>query len=206
MLRINRHFLVPLILIVCMAIWSAIKPFDVLTWFLEAIPIILIVAVVFYYQKSFPLTPLSYWLLALGCVLVFIGAHFTYARVPAFDAIKDMFNLERNNYDRFGHFFQGFIPAIIFRELILRTSSMRRGLWLWVILIALCTTKSVLYEFAEWWTTIVLGENAHEFLAMQGDVWDAQKDMFCAFIGSIVSLWTLSKLHDRQLRQLKSAA
>jgi len=189
----------PFALVVVVGVWSAIRPYDELTWFLEALPILSIFAVAVLTYKRFAFTPLSYWLFALGSVLVLIGAHYTYARMPVFEGLKEMFALERNHYDRFGHFFQGFVPAIIFRELILRASAMRQGVWLWIVVISLCMAKSVIYEFAEWWTVIVLGENAHEFLAMQGDEWDAQKDMFWAAVGSIMALATLSRLHDRQL-------
>ncbi len=193
---------VPFAIIAAIGTWSAINPYDKLTWFLEALPILLLFLAAILTSRRFTFTPLAYWLFALGCALVLIGAHYTYSRMPAFEALKDLLSLERNHYDRFGHFFQGFVPAIIFREVALRTSRLQRGLWLWIIVIALCTTKSVIYEFAEWWTTIILGESAHEFLAMQGDEWDAQKDMFWAFTGSIAALWTLSRLHDRQLARL----
>lgn len=198
----RNSYLLPLAVIVCVCVWSVIQPYDLLTWGLEAVPILLLFTVAVLTHKRFAFTPLAYWLFAWGCVLVLIGAHYTYARMPLFEYLKDTWDLQRNYYDRFGHFFQGFVPAIIFRELILRTSRLQRGKWLWFNIIALCTTKSVLYEFAEWWTTIILGESAHEFLAMQGDQWDAQQDMFCAFSGSIVALILLSKLHDRQLRKL----
>lgn len=196
----------PFAVVVIVGIWSAIRPYEWLTWFLEASPIIVIFTMAVLTYKRFPFTPLSYWLFALGSALVLIGAHYTYARMPVFETFKEIFGWERNHYDRFGHFFQGVIPAIIFRELILRTSSLKRGLWLWVIIISLCTMKSVIYEFAEWWTVLALGENAHEFLSMQGDEWDAQKDMLWAFIGSIVALATLSRLHDRQLARLQVSA
>ncbi len=193
----------PFAVIVLAGACSAIKPYDWLTWVLEALPILLLFLVAMFTRKRFTFTPLAYWLFAWGCVLVLIGAHYTYARMPLFEELKALFGLERNYYDRFGHFFQGFVPAIIFRELILRNTGLRRGIWLWIVIIALCTTKSVLYEFAEWWTTILLGESAHEFLAMQGDIWDAQQDMFWAFTGSIAALWTLRHVHDRQLARLK---
>lgn len=206
MLKVHSDLFFPLALVVCVALWSAVQPYDPLTWFLEALPIILILIVVVAGRKIFPLTPLSYWLLALGSILVFIGAHYTYARMPVFDWIKVEYGLERNHYDRFGHFFQGFVPAIIFRELLLRTSGLKRGAWLSVVVVVLCMAKSEFYELAEWWTVVALGENAHDFLAMQGDEWDAQKDMFLATIGSIISLLLLSRYHDKQLARIEPAA
>lgn len=192
----------PFSVIAAIALWSAIRPYEWLTWFLEALPILALFLVAVVTCRRFSFTPLSYWLFALGSLLVLVGAHYTYARMPVFEGLKELLSWERNHYDRFGHFFQGFIPAIIFRELILRTSPLRAGPWLWIVVVSLCTAKSVMYEFAEWWTVIALGENAHEFLAMQGDEWDAQKDMFLATLGSIAALWTLSGLHDRQLARL----
>jgi len=202
---IRQNFLFPFTFIAIVAVWSAIEPFDLITWVLEVAPIIAILAIIIASSRRFPLTTLSYWLLALGSILVFIGAHYTYARMPVFEWIKIEFHLERNHYDRFGHFFQGFVPAIIFRELLLRTSSLRRGAWLFIVVMSMCMAKSVFYEFAEWWTTVALGEKAHEFLAMQGDEWDAQKDVFWATIGSIVALVTLVNYHDRQLARLQPA-
>ena len=201
----NSTILLPVLVFVIAGIWSAIRPYDLFTWFLEAVPVLAIFCVVVAMYKWFPLTPLSYWLMAFAGVLVLIGAHYTYARMPVFEWFKDYFALQRNHYDRFGHFFQGLVPAIVFRELLLRTSTLRRGAWLFIVVVALCTAKSVLYEFAEWWTTLVVGENAHEFLAMQGDEWDAQKDMLWATIGSIVALLTLARCHDRQLAKLEQA-
>ncbi|MGE0252807.1 MAG: DUF2238 domain-containing protein [Dongiaceae bacterium] len=196
----NRNpLLIPAILVVMTGIWSIINPYELMTWFLEASPIIIIFLILLATHRRFTFTPLAYWLMALGAILVLIGAHYTYARVPLFNELKENFSLERNYYDRFGHFFQGFIPAIIFRELLLRTSGLRLEKWLFVVVVAMCATKSMLYEFAEWWATVIVGENAHEFLAMQGDQWDAQQDMFWATVGSIISLLTLSHIHDRQL-------
>jgi len=199
----SKHFLLPFTIVFCVAVWSIIFPYDLVTWFLETTPILIILAIIIGVSRRFPLTPLSYWLLAWGSILVFIGAHYTYARMPAFEWIRMTFDLERNHYDRFGHFFQGFVPAIIFRELLVRTTTLPRKRWLFVIVIALCMAKSIFYEFAEWWTTLIMGEDAENFLAMQGDEWDAQKDVFLATLGSIVALLSLGRYHDKQLAKIK---
>lgn len=195
----HEHYFAPFLAIALVALWSGVSPYETLTWWLEAAPILLLFAAAVATRRHFVWTPLSYWLFALGCVLVLVGAHYTYARMPVFEWLKVEFGWERNHYDRFGHFFQGVVPAIIFRELLLRTSSIGRGVWLRIVVIALCVSKSVLYEFAEWWSVLVLNENAHEFLAMQGDEWDAQKDMLLAAFGSVTGLFLFSCLHDRQL-------
>ena len=202
MSKSKTTLLLPVIAVTAVGIWSVIRPYDPLTWVLEAAPIIIIFLGVIAAFQRFQFTQLSYWLLTLGGILVLIGAHYTYARMPVFEWIKESFELERNHYDRFGHFFQGMVPAIIFRELLLRTSSLKRGAWLFITVVALCMAKSVLYEFAEWWTALIVGEDAHDFLAMQGDQWDAQKDMFWATVGSILALLTLGRYHDRQLARL----
>jgi len=194
----------PALVFVAVGVWSLIQPHDMLTWFLEATPVLVIFFVVAAVCRRFQFTPLAYWLLALGGILVLIGAHYTYARMPVFEWLKEPFAFQRNHYDRFGHFFQGFVPAIVFRELLLRTSPLKRGTWLFIIVIALCMAKSVFYEFAEWWTALIMGGNANDFLAMQGDEWDAQTDIFWATLGGIMALLTLSRWHDSQLNRLKT--
>lgn len=188
--------------VIMVGLWSVINPYDTLTWFLEASPVIFLLFIVIAVRKRFLFTPLSYWLMAVGGILVMIGAHYTYARMPVFEWIKSTYNLQRNYYDRFGHFFQGVVPAIAFRELLLRTTRLKRGTWLFIIVVALCMAKSVAYEFAEWWTTLIMGEEAHDFLAMQGDEWDAQKDVFWATMGSIMALLLFAHLQDKQLTKL----
>lgn len=202
----TNHYFFPFLWIAAVATWSVIRPFELLTWSLESFPILALFFTAIATRHRFRWTPLSYWLFACGCTLVLIGGHYTYARMPLFEWFKEAFGWDRNYYDRFGHFFQGVVPAIIFRELLLRKTWLSRTTWLWFIVIALCTTKSVLYEFAEWWTTLILGENAHEFLAMQGDIWDAQQDMFWAMVGSFVSLLVFRRLHDKQLTPFREAS
>lgn len=194
--------LMSLLSIAAVTIWSATYPYEWLTWFLEAAPIFILFIGAMYTYKRFPFTSLAYWLFALGCILVLIGAHYTYARMPIFTWLQEGFALSRNHYDRFGHFFQGVVSAILFREVLLRTSSLRKGVWCFILVIALCMAKSMLYEFAEWWTTIILGEDANDYLAMQGDEWDVQKDMFLATIGSILSLVFFTRLHEQRLQRV----
>ncbi len=184
-------------------LWSVINPYEYFTWILETSPVIIGFAILAITYKKFTFTPLSYWLIWFGAVLVFVGAHYTYARMPLFDWIKVEFDLSRNHYDRFGHFFQGFVPAIIFRELILRTTTLKPGKWMLVIVISMCLAKSALYEFAEWIAAAILGQTAHEFLGTQGDEWDAQKDMAWALFGAFISLMMLRGWHTKQLKAAK---
>lgn len=179
--------------------WSAFHPAEPVTWWLEATPVLLGASLLAATRRRLPLTPLSNWLLLLGAVMVLIGAHYTFAEVPAFNWLRDALGLQRNHYDRVGHFFQGFIAAIIFRELLLRTSPLRPGRWLVILTQALSLGKSVLYEFLEWGAAIIFGEGATAFLGTQGDVWDAHWDMALAFAGAITAQALLARLHDRQL-------
>lgn len=183
--------------------WSAAYPVDRLTWWLDGAPVMIGVVIVFTTYQKFPLTPLSYLLLWFGAALVLIGAHYTYSEMPLFNQLRELLDLSRNHYDRFGHLFQGFIAAIIFRELLIRTSPLKTGLWLCIVVIGLSTAKSVLYELAEWMASATLGYSANEFLGLQGDEWDAQKDMALALMGSIAALTLLSKCHDKQLKQAR---
>lgn len=184
-------------------IWSGIMPYDRFTWYLESFPVMLIVPLLFATYKRFPLTKLLYTLIAIHCVILLVGGHYTYAKVPLFDVIKDQFHFSRNHYDRVGHFAQGFIPAIGIRELLLRTSPLKPGKWLVAILIFGCLGISASYELLEWAVAEYTGEAAEAFLGTQGDPWDTQKDMFFAFLGTITAIITLSHWHNRFLAHLK---
>ena len=181
---------------------SGISPYDRLTWFLEIAPILLGVPLLVATARRFPLTPLAYRLIFLHAIILMLGGHYTYARVPLGFWVQDIFDLGRNHYDRLGHLAQGFVPAIIAREILLRTSTLVRGKWLFVLVTSMCLAISALYEFVEWWTAIAGGEAADAFLGTQGDVWDTQWDMFLAFVGAIASQVLLSRVHDRQLKKL----
>jgi putative membrane protein len=153
-------------------------------------------------SRRFPLTPLAYCLIAIHAVILTVGGHYTYAQVPLGFWMQDWFGFSRNHYDRIGHLMQGFGPAIIARELLLRTSPLRPGKWLFTLIVLSVLGVSACYEFTEWWTAVIGGDAAGAFLGTQGDIWDTQWDMFMAGCGAIVALMTLDRLHDRQLQAL----
>lgn len=186
-------------------VWSGVRPHDVTTWVLEVFPIVIAVPVLIATRKRFPLAPLAYRLIFVHALILMLGGHYTYARVPLGFWMQDWFGFARNHYDRIGHFAQGFVPAIIAREILLRTSPLRQGKWLFVITTALCLAISAGYEFIEWWSALLGGEAATDFLGTQGDVWDTQWDMFIAFIGAMAAQVTLGRMHDRQLAATQSA-
>jgi len=180
-------------------VWSAISPYDRTTWWLEVFPIIIAVPLLIATRRRFPLTPLVYRLIFLHAVVLMIGGHYTYARVPLGFWVQNALHLGRNHYDRLGHFMQGFVPAMVAREVLLRRSPLVRGKWLFVIVTSLCLSISACYEFIEWWSAVLGGSAANDFLGTQGDVWDTQWDMFIAFIGAIVAQLTLARVQDREL-------
>jgi len=188
--------------LIILVIWSYNDAADRLTWWLEATPALFTIAFVYFTKDRFSLTPILLFLLWIECIILLIGAHYTYAHVPLFDWIRDTYELSRNHYDRVGHFAQGFIPAIAARELLLRTSPLKPGKWLFTLIVLGCLGISAAYELIEWIAAITTGAAADEFLAIQGDEWDTQKDMALALIGAILALLTLNKLHDRQLHKL----
>ena len=181
---------------------SRIGPYDPLTWFLEIVPILLIAPVLVLTYRTFPLTPLLYRLLFVHALILILGGHYTYARVPLGYWFQDLLDLSRNHYDRLGHLAQGFIPAILVREILLRRSPLVRGKWLFFLTVSVCLAFSAFYEFTEWWAAVAGGESAENFLGTQGDIWDTQWDMFLAFVGAITSQMILSRAHDKQLEKL----
>jgi len=180
-------------------VWSAIKPVDRFTWWLEVFPVLVAVPVLAATYRRFPLTPLAYALVAVHACILLVGGHYTYAKVPAFDWLRDALGQSRNHYDRVGHFAQGFVPAILARELLLRTSPLRPGKWLAVIVVSICLAISATYELIEWTAAAATGESADAFLGTQGDAWDTQKDMALCGTGAVTALILLSRPHDRQL-------
>ena len=180
-------------------IWSGIDHKDQFTWFLEVAPALIGLVVMVFTFKSFPLTTLLYMLILFHCVILMIGGHYTYAEVPLFDAFKEWFGFARNNYDKVGHFVQGFVPALIAREIIIRKNIIPRAFWQFFFIACFCLAFSAFYEFIEWCAAIAVGEDAEAFLGTQGYVWDTQSDMGLALLGAIIGLLTLSKLHDKQL-------
>ena len=178
---------------------SGIQPYDRLTWVLETFWVMIGLPLVVLTWRRFPLTSLLCCLLALHALVLIVGGYYTYARVPFGFWLQDVFGFSRNPYDRIGHLTQGFVPAILVRELLVRTSPLRRSAWLAPLTVCVCLAFSAFFEMIEWWTAVAGGQAADAFLATQGDVWDTQWDMFCALIGAVTSLLLLSRLHDRQL-------
>ncbi len=182
---------------------SAYHPYEMGTWWMEVGPIFVAVPILVLTYRRFPLTPLAYTLIFVHACILMLGGHYTYARVPLGFWVQDLFGFTRNHYDRLGHFAQGFIPAIVAREILLRQTPLRRGGWLFYIVCSICLAISACYEFIEWWAALLGGSGATEFLGTQGDVWDTQWDMFIALIGSIVAQLTLARVHDGQLREAR---
>lgn len=182
-------------------IWSGINPKDYLTWFLEVLPALIGLGVMIWTYKSFPLTPLVYLLILIHCVILMIGGHYTYAQVPFFDWLKESFDLTRNNYDKVGHFAQGFIPAMVTREILIRKAVISTAAWRNFFIVCFCLGFSAFYELIEWWVALLSNEAADAFLGTQGYVWDTQSDMFWALCGAIVALLILSRYHDRELKK-----
>jgi putative membrane protein len=175
------------------------------TWVLEVFPIFLAIPLLVATAKRFPLTPLAYRLLFVHALILMLGGHYTYAKVPLGFWVQDALHLGRNHYDRLGHFAQGFVPAIIAREVLLRRSPLQPGKWLFFLVICVCLAVSASYELIEWLAATLGGSSADAFLGTQGDVWDTQWDMFMALVGALTSLVLLSRVHDVQLRRLTSA-
>src|SRR3954454_20246751 len=180
-------------------LWSAWRPHDWFTWFLEVAPAIIGAAILIFTYSSFRLTTLVYTVIALHMMLLCVGGHYTYARLPLFDWIQPYFGWHRNHFDRLGHFMQGFVPALISREVLVRLAVLNRRGWLPFIVVSICLAISAFYELIEWWTALFSGSAANDFLGGQGDVWDTQADMCLALIGAIAALILLSRHHDRAL-------
>lgn len=180
--------------------WSAIAPYDRFTWVLEVAPALVGLAVVLATRRSFPLTRIAYLVIAIHIVILCIGGHYTYAEVPAFDWLRDVLGRSRNDYDKVGHFWQGFGPAIVAREVFARKSAVKTGNWLTFASWCFAMTVSAVYELLEWGVAVGTGTAADAFLGTQGDPWDTQKDMFTCGLGAAVALWILKGVHDAQLR------
>ncbi|MES9994439.1 MAG: DUF2238 domain-containing protein [Candidatus Thiodiazotropha sp.] len=184
-------------------ILSGIDPVaDRYTWFLETLPVMIALPLLYYTRGGFPLTILAYRLVALHAVILIIGGYYTYAEVPLFNWLQQSLDLSRNHYDRVGHFAQGFIPAILAREILLRRSPLKQGRWLFFLCLCFCLAFSAFYELIEWWVALLSEQAADAFLGTQGDPWDTQSDMFLALIGAICSQLLLAKSHDRQLLEI----
>lgn len=187
-------------------ILSGIAPHDYFTWFLEVFPAIIGFFILLFTFRQFKFSDLTYSLILVHCYILFIGGHYTYAEVPLFNWIQDILHQSRNNYDKVGHLAQGFIPALIVRELFIRLNIVKLGSWLSFLTVCVCITISVLYEFLEWFVAIISGQSADSFLGTQGYVWDTQSDMLYATIGAICMIIFLSKIQDRQINKIKTVA
>ncbi len=194
-----------LVVFLTVSVWSVINPRDLFTWFLEVLPALIGLVVIIATYKRFRLTTLLYVLICIHATILLIGGHYTYAEMPLFKWLRDTFSLGRNYYDRLGHLAQGFIPAMIAREVLLRLTPLRRGKMLFFIIVCICLAISAFYEFIEWWVAVASGSAADAFLGTQGDVWDTQWDMFFAFCGAILALLTLSRYHDKQLKNIPAS-
>ena len=181
---------------------SGIGPHDRFTWLLEVLPVIIAVPVLLATYRTFPLTPLLYRLLLLHGLILMLGGRYTYAEVPLGFWLQDLLDLARNPYDRIGHLAQGFIPAILAREILLRLSPLTRGGWLFLLVTSVCLAFSAFYELIEFGTALAVGESAEAFLGTQGDVWDTQWDMLMALIGALTAQLLLGRLHDGQLAKI----
>lgn len=198
----KRNEILWLVIFFAVLIWSAINPKDRFTWVLEVAPAVIGLVVLLFTYRRFPLTQLLSVLILLHCVVLMVGGHYTYAEVPLFDSMKDWFGFERNNYDKVGHFVQGFVPAILAREILIRKSVVNGRAWLNVFVVSICLAFSAFYELIEWWVGAASGESAEAFLGTQGYIWDTQSDMGTALVGAICAIVLLAKWHDRQLARL----
>ncbi|HET8624815.1 MAG TPA: DUF2238 domain-containing protein [Gemmatimonadales bacterium] len=188
--------------VLAVLVWSGIRPHDRFTWLLEVAPVLIGLPIVLATHRRFPLTPLLTALLTVHAVILMVGGKYTYAQVPAGFWVQDWLGLARNHYDRLGHFAQGFVPAILAREILWRCSPLRGSHWLGFVVVSICLAFSAFYELIEWWTAAASGEAADAFLGTQGDPWDTQWDMFLALAGAICSLLLLRRVHDRQLARV----
>jgi len=194
-----REPIVLLAALVVAFVVSAIRPRELGTWALEAAPVVIAVPILVATWRTFPLTLLAYRLIFVHALILLLGGHYTYAHVPLGFWLQDLFDLARNPYDRIGHFAQGFVPAIIAREILLRVTPLRPGKMLFFLVLCVALAISAFYELIEWWAALIFGSGAHEFLGTQGDPWDTQWDMFLALVGAAAAQLLLVRVHDRQL-------
>jgi putative membrane protein len=203
--NLKRNSLIKILWIVVylvVLIWSGVHPKDQLTWFLEVSPAMIGAILLLATYNSFRLTPMLYFFVLLHCIVLMVGGHYTYAEVPLFDWIKDALDMERNNYDKLGHFMQGFVPALLAREILIRKSVVNGVAWLNLFVLSVSLAFSAFYELIEWWVALASGGDAEAFLGAQGYVWDTQSDMMLALIGAIACLLLLSKRHNYQIQDI----
>lgn len=201
----GRPKMLYIMLIVSLAVllWSAIYPHDYFTWLLEVLPAIVAMVIMLITGKRFPLSNMLYVLILIHCCVLYVGGHYTYAEVPLFNTIRDMLHQSRNNYDKVGHFIQGFVPCMVARELLIRKQVILKRSWLPFLCVSICLAISALYELIEALVAILTGDSAEAFLGTQGYVWDTQSDMFFALVGAISALILLSGWHNRSMGRLR---
>lgn len=197
--KLNLFYLLSFL---ALLLWSGIKPFDRFTWFLEVLPALMGLTALALTYRRLRLTRLVYLLIWIHAIILLIGGHYTYARVPLFDWLSQAFDLGRNNYDKVGHLAQGFIPAMVTREVLVRCGVVNRRGWLGFLVVCVCLAVSAFYELIEWWTAVFTGTAAEDFLGTQGYVWDTQSDMALCLLGALLALACLSRLHERQMAAL----
>ncbi|MCB1668754.1 MAG: DUF2238 domain-containing protein [Porticoccaceae bacterium] len=195
----NRELLILLALVLGVMVWSWIEPASRNIWWAEAVPVVIAIPLLWFTRQTFPLTRIVYYLIVIHAVILLVGAHYTYSRVPIGFWMQDMFDFSRNHYDRIGHIAQGFVPALIAREIFIRYRLIRVRGWRVFLVICFCLAFSAFYELIEWWSAEIGGDGSVDFLGTQGDIWDAQWDMMLALLGAIASQLLLSHWHDRQL-------
>lgn len=200
----GRHWALWLALFLAVLAWSAFEPRDPVVWLLEAAPALVALVLIAATYRRYPLTPLAYWLILVHSVVLLVGAHYTYAEVPLFDWLAEIMGWQRNNYDKVGHLAQGFVPAIIAREILLRQRVVSSRPWLALIVTCICLAISAFYELIEWWVALLSEQAADAFLGTQGYAWDTQSDMGWALAGAVLAQLTLAGTHDRQLARLEA--
>ena len=201
-MRRNRTLAFLLAAVAVVFVWSGWAPKDRMTWMLEVFPAVIAIPILIFTYRRLPLTTLVYVLIAVHACILMVGGKYTYAEVPLFNVLRDLFHMARNDYDRVGHFAQGFVPALVAREILLRKTPLRRGAWLFFLVLCVCMAISAVYELVEWTAAEISGSAADAFLGTQGDPWDTQKDMLTCGIGALAALLTLTRLQDRQLAAL----
>jgi putative membrane protein len=201
-MRRERYLIILIVIFFAVLIWSGINPKDYYTWVLEVFPGVIGFGILAFTYRKFRFTNLLYTLILIHCCILFVGGRYTYAEVPLFDWIKEVTNGTRNNYDKAGHLAQGFVPALIARELFIRLKVVNGKVWTGFFCVCVALAISAFYEFIEWWTAVLSGSSAEAFLGTQGYVWDTQSDMLFAFIGSLAAIILFSRYHDSRLKRL----
>lgn len=192
-----------LLIFTLVTIWSAIGSFEPVLWLLEAGLCVVGVALLIFFYKRFPFTDITYFFILLHCIVLLVGAHYSYSRVPLFDWLGDVFGMQRNNFDKVGHFMQGFVPAFIAREIIIRQDVVKKKGWIPFFVVCICLAISAFYELIEWWVAVLSGTGAEDFLGTQGYEWDTQSDMLMAMTGAICMLFFFSGIQNKQIEKLK---